>query len=103
MTFGRYIAVERKKAGLSQKDLADRIRKEDGSAISPQYLNDIERGRRNPPSEHLLAELARELGLPKDYLVFLAGQLPVDPNETAVEPDKVVEAIQAFRRSLRGE
>jgi transposase len=27
---------------LSQKDLAAKIRKEDGTAISPQYLNDIE-------------------------------------------------------------
>ena len=42
MTFGRAIATARKEKGLSQKDLAALILKEDGTAISPQYLNDIE-------------------------------------------------------------
>ncbi len=42
MTFGRTIADARKKANLSLRELADQIKKEDGSPISPQYLNDIE-------------------------------------------------------------
>jgi transcriptional regulator with XRE-family HTH domain len=39
-TFGRIIAEARKALVISQKDLAARINKEDGEAISPQYLND---------------------------------------------------------------
>ena len=40
-TFGELISEGRKKKGLSQKELAAKVLKEDGSAISPQYLNDI--------------------------------------------------------------
>ena len=58
LTFGQYIADARKRAGLSQKDLAAKLQKEDGDSISPQYLNDIEHDRRNAPSEHLLDQLA---------------------------------------------
>ena len=43
MTFGRAIVAARKAKGLSQKDLAALIHKEeDEGSISPQYLNDIE-------------------------------------------------------------
>ena len=54
MTFGETIAGARKDLGVSQRELAMRIVKEDGAPISPQYLNDIERNRRNPPGDHLL-------------------------------------------------
>jgi transcriptional regulator with XRE-family HTH domain len=47
--FGTLISEARRSKGLSQKDLAAKVKKEDGQAISPQYLNDIEHDRRNPP------------------------------------------------------
>lgn len=40
MSFGQIIAKGRKKLGIGQKTLAERIKKEDGQPISPQYLND---------------------------------------------------------------
>ncbi|MCL5962727.1 MAG: helix-turn-helix domain-containing protein [Chloroflexi bacterium] len=103
MTFGRYITDERKKAGLSQKDLAALIQKEDGTAISPQYLNDIEHDRRGPPPSYIIDQLATALKVPREYLYFLAGQLPADLRESgnATEPEKVREAFRAFRRELR--
>ena len=77
MTFGETIAGARKDKGVSQRELAMRIVKEDGAAISPQYLNDIERDRRNPPGDHLLEQLARELG-PGGGLPLLPGrEVPV--------------------------
>ena len=76
MTFGQIIAEARRKSGISQKDFAERIKKEDGQAISAQYLNDIERDRRNPPSEHMIAQFAKELGLSKNHLIAAAGALP---------------------------
>jgi transcriptional regulator with XRE-family HTH domain len=100
-TFGQTLAQARKHAGLSQRELAARILKEDGEAISPQYLNDLERDRRNPPARHLLAQFASVLGVPADYLDFLAGQLPVDLREGNYAPERVQAAFQAFRRSLR--
>ncbi len=102
MTFGPIIAEARKRAGLSQRDLAARIRKEDGAPISPQYLNDIERDRRNPPSAHLIKEFARELNLPYDYLSFAAGELPDDLRDGRHPPEKVEAAFKAFRRTLGG-
>lgn len=47
-TFGKIVSAARKELGISQKDLAAKIVKEDGETISPQYLNDIEHDRRNP-------------------------------------------------------
>lgn len=103
MTFGRFISQARKRAGLSQKDLAQRIKKEDGSSISPQYLNDLERDRRNPPSDHLLHQFARVLALDHDHLHFLAGQLPEDVRQDVYDGERVTAAFKAFRRELKGD
>lgn len=103
MSFGRFIAQRRKEAGLSQKDLAARIKREDGLAISPQYLNDVERDRRNPPSEHFLKQLARELQVPEEQMYFVANQYPEDLREDPHQYDsqRVQAAFQAFRRELK--
>ena len=103
-TFGQMIALARKARRLSQKDLAARIKKEDGDAISPQYLNDIEHDRRNPPSEYLIAQFAKELDLAKDHLCFAAGTLPEELRKTVSDarPERVEAAFKAFRRELKG-
>ncbi len=102
MTFGQVISEARKEQGTSQRELALKVIKEDGAPISPQYLNDIERDRRNPPGDHLLKQFARELDLDLDYLYFLAGKLPTELRSRASSPKQVKEAFKAFRRSLRG-
>lgn len=101
MGFGQYVAARRKALGLSQKDLAARLLKEDDAPISPQYLNDIERDRRNAPSEHLIAQFSRELELDSDYLHVLAGQIPRDVREGNPSQEQVKEAFIAFRRDRR--
>lgn len=101
MRFGEVVADSRKKLGLSQKDLAAKIRKEDGSPISPQYLNDIERDRRNPPSEYIISQLAKELKLSADYLKILAGKLPEDIDVEHYKPEEIDAAILAFRKRLK--
>ena len=88
--------------GISQRELALKVLKDDGAPISPQYLNDIERDRRNPPGDHLLEQFARELKLDKDYLYFLAGKFPSDVRGGASSPKQVRQAFKAFRRTLRG-
>jgi transcriptional regulator with XRE-family HTH domain len=101
VAFGEVIAEARKKLDLTQKELATRIRKEDGEPISPQYLNDLERNRRNPPSELLIREFARELRLPEEYLLYVAGTFPEDARDSAATPEQVEAAFRAFRRTLR--
>lgn len=98
-TFGNYIAEQRKKLSMNQKELAARIvREDDGAPISPQYLNDIERDRRQPTSDHLIRQFADVLGIKPEYLFFLAGTIPHDYRRSRLDEDKVVEIFSAFRR-----
>ena len=101
LTFGRYIAEARKKIPMSQKELAAKIlREEDQQPISPQYLNDIERDRRNPSSDALIKQFAKVLKIDADYLHYLAGKLPDDRPKNLTE-EEVKEAFTVFRRPKR--
>ena len=103
MTFGQEITKARKDKGLSQKQVAAGTVKEDGQAISAQYLNDIEHDRRNPPSEYIVRQLAGALDLDLDYLLFLAGRFPSDMLELSRDRQDISSAMKAFRRNLSGE
>jgi transcriptional regulator with XRE-family HTH domain len=100
MTFGQVIAAERKRRGWRRKDLAERVLKEDGTPISPQYLNDIELDRRNPPSEDLIEQLATALDLEADYLYYLAGRIPPQDRDSERPRENVRAAFAAFREEL---
>src|ERR1041384_7069127 len=99
ITFGTYIAEARKRLKMSQKELAERIlREDDQQPISPQYLNDIERDRRNPSSDHLIQQFAKVLRINTDYLHYLAGRLPDELRQKNLSEDTVKAAFTAFRR-----
>lgn len=100
-TFGEIISEKRKELGLSQKELATKILKEDGLPISPQYLNDLERDRRNPPAEPLIEQFAQILAIPPEQLYYCAGELAPDMKAADVDEDLVVEAYTAFRKVIR--
>jgi transcriptional regulator with XRE-family HTH domain len=100
-SFGQIVSAARRQAGLSQRELATLIVKEDGEPISPQYLNDLERDRRNPPARHLLKQFASALSLPAEYLDFVAGQLPEDLRSGSYAPEQIQAAFRAFRRTLK--
>ena len=104
--FARAVSERRKALGMSQRELAAKIRKEDGQSISVQYLNDIEHGRRNPPSsEHLVGQFSEALQLDKDRLMMQAGYLPSDIVEpirelSRTDPEKAEVVLRAFRKRL---
>ncbi len=101
MTFGQAIAKARKAKGLSQKELAALIVKdEDGGAISPQYLNDIEHDRRSPTSDYLIRRFAKVLDEEEGYLFVLAGKIPEDLRRRAKDSDKIVEGFANFRKTI---
>jgi transcriptional regulator with XRE-family HTH domain len=101
-TFGTLISEARRAKGLSQKELASKVKKENGQSISAQYLNDIEHDRRNPPSEFLIGQIADLLTLSKDVLCIAAGTIPNDLQKMArTQPDKVEQAFKAFRRAVK--
>jgi transcriptional regulator with XRE-family HTH domain len=101
MRFGDTIAHNRKQLGLTQKHLAEVVRKQDGEPITPQYLNDIEHNRRTPSSPEIVEQLARALKLQPEILYFKAGALPADlTSRNAISEDQIVAAFQAFREKL---
>ena len=101
-SFGEVVSQKRKEAGLNQKELAAQVIKEDGQAISPQYLNDLEHNRRNPPPSHLIEQFAAALKIEAVILYHCAGELPPDLRCTPAEEGKVVAAYKAFQRVLEG-
>jgi transcriptional regulator with XRE-family HTH domain len=100
MPLGETISAARKKLGYSQKELAEKLMKDEGGAISAQYLNDIEHDRRQPSSESLLRRLAEVLEIPIEVLLYQVGQLPADVRGQNPSPERIQEAYRAFRRSL---
>lgn len=96
MSFGTTISQTRKKIGLSQKDLATQI------GISPQYLNDIEHDKRSPDSDELIQRIAKELKIEPDVLYYQARKLPPNAKLADVPPERIVEAMKAFRQTIKG-
>jgi len=98
-TFGRLIRQARIAKGLSQKDLAEAVLKENGKPISAQYLNDIEHDRRLPPGEGFVMQLAKQLDLDVDGLLIAAGRLPEDIRKKGLQNlDEAAEILRAFRK-----
>jgi transcriptional regulator with XRE-family HTH domain len=64
---GDAVRERRRALGLRLRDVADR------AGISPQYLSEVERGRKEPSSE-MLASICGALGLPLLELLRAAGQ-----------------------------
>jgi len=98
-TFGQVITEARKKAGLTQKEVAERLRREDGRKVLPPYLNDLEHDRRYPPENAVIDQLAKILGVSADVLYFHANRLSDDLNRAGDGAD-VQAAFRAFRKAL---
>jgi transcriptional regulator with XRE-family HTH domain len=100
MTFGQVIAKYRKKAGYNLREMAPLVTKENGEPISFGYLSDIENDRRNPPSDHMINELARVLDISPNLLYIYARRLPAGL-PVVDDQSKADKAIQAFRDALQ--
>jgi transcriptional regulator with XRE-family HTH domain len=76
MTFGEYVAKKRQAKLLTQKELASLVIKENGQPISSQYVAEIEAGRRNPPSDHFIEQLASIFEISPEILYIKARRFP---------------------------
>lgn len=101
ISLGGVIRTARLKMKMMQKDLAAKVKKEDGSPVTPQYINDLEHDRRRP-SELVAGELARALGLPPDYLIALSGSVPAQILEKGFDEETAERAFNVFRRKPKG-
>jgi transcriptional regulator with XRE-family HTH domain len=101
VTFGQAISQKRKELDMNQKELAAKIKREDGGPISPQYLNDIEHDRRSPSSDLMVQQFAKVLDLNSDYLYYLAGKIPTDIVDKNLPPEKIEKLMVAFRKQIK--
>lgn len=99
-TFGQAIVAARKTAGLTQKAVAARLRRSDGRAVMPPYLNDLEHDRRRVPENTLIEQLAEVLSVSPDFLYFYARRLPANVDGD-FEQGSIQAAYAALRRELR--
>ena len=86
---GSRIAALRRRAGLSQSELAQRLR------ISPSAVGMYEQGRREPSVQTLVA-LSRELGVSTDFL--LTGKAAASEEDPL--PALVRQCVDAADRKL---
>lgn len=100
MSFGRALTEARRRANLTQRGLAARVLKEDGSSISAPYLHDLEHDKRNPPSPYLIEQFAAALEISPDVLYYWAGILPDDVRRDEVSESRILAAFRAFRREI---
>jgi transcriptional regulator with XRE-family HTH domain len=101
-TFGQVLTDARKRTGLTQKEVAERLRREDGRPVDAPYLNAVEHDRRLPPTNFLIEQLAKIVGISADILFYYAGRMPTDVKED-IEHERVEAAWQAFRKAFKGE
>jgi transcriptional regulator with XRE-family HTH domain len=99
-SFGEYIATRRKALKLTQKDVALQLKKDDGIPISLSYFHDIEAGKRNPPNDQIIEQLAAILGIGADLLYFQAERMPADFKREGVPEERILAAYKAFRREI---
>lgn len=97
ITFGSLIADRRGKAGLTQRELANKVLI-GNKPISIPYLSDIENDRRQPESDHLIRQFALALDLDPDYLHYLGGRFPESDRKQMLSYDAFSIGIQAFRQ-----
>lgn len=94
---GEVINQGRRARKMTLRQLAEQVTKDDGTPISPQYLNDIELHHRLP-TPHVLRDLARVLGLDYDTLLASAGAADVAVREyVASHPEQAEAVIRLFR------
>lgn len=86
---------------MSLRELGTRVRKPDGTPFSPQYLNDVEHGRRNPPEEVVIRKLAEVLGLDPEVLLAKAGKEPEEVRQYLKEMPGEREVIGRLFRKAR--
>lgn len=66
--FGPFLRSVREKLGKTMRQVADVL------GVSVVYISDIERGRRNPPSEKMIKSMAEFLQISPEILLEKAAQ-----------------------------
>ena len=81
--FGQILRKIREKAGLSQKELGDKVN------VDFTYISKIESGAKPPPSKKVITKLATILNIDEEEMLILAGNIPEDITEMLKNPDTI--------------
>lgn len=99
-TLGQVIAQAREERGLTLREAAALIRKEDGKSITHQYLSELENCRR-VPSDKVAEELIRVFGIPRSYIYLLMKRLPSE-FPSALTPQQADAIFRDINKKLAG-
>lgn len=99
ITFGKIVYNARKSKNLNLRECAALIFKDDSNPISFQYLNNLEKDRKNPPSEYIIDQISEVLDIPLEVLYFYAEIFPKNINKN-IDQNKIIKAYKHFVRSL---
>lgn len=102
-SFGEMIAHRREELGLTQVDLAARIKGRSGETVTQQRITDIEHNRFGVPRAPVMKQLASALKLDTDVLCLWARVIPADIRAEGLSQEVIKEAWQAFREVIAGE
>ena len=96
MNFGEFIKQKRMEKGLNLRKLAELM------DIAPAYLSDIEKGKRNSPSQEKMSKLAELLKLTEEE-ILLMNDLAAEARTNTVAPDisEYVMSNSSVRIALR--
>lgn len=95
MTFGEFVKEKRQSLNITLRAFADEL------GIAPSYVSDIEKGKRNAPTQDILEDMVRVLHLndnDKNNLFDLAAE---SKNEVAQDITEYVSDNQNVRVALR--
>jgi len=93
--FGEFIAEKRKNQGITLRHMAEKLE------ISPAYLSDIEKSRRNPPDKTLLDRIATILKLTEDQKTLMYDLAARDRNEVSADLPDYIMNNEVVRVALR--
>lgn len=95
MTFGEYVKLKRQKAGITLRAFAEKLN------IAPSYASDIEKGKRNAPSQEILNSISAVLNLDEEERNILFDLAAGSKNEIAQDLSSYVGEFKNIRVALR--
>ena len=98
-SFGELIARRREELGLTQTELAARIKGRSGKPVSQQRITDIEHDRFGVPRAPVLKQLARALKLDVDVLYLWGRLVPPDIRAEGLSEEAIKKRGGHFARS----
>ena len=95
MTFGEFVKEKRQSLNITLRVFADEL------DIAPSYVSDIEKGKRNAPTQDILDAMVRVLKLNDDEKNKLFDLAAESKNEIAQDITEYVSDNQNVRVALR--